>query len=43
MPTPQTLEEIIKIRRSIRNFTKEIPSDELVNKIISAALYAPFG
>jgi len=40
---PQTLEEIIKTRRSIRHFTQEIPSDEVVNKIITTALYAPFG
>ncbi len=41
--THQTLEDIIKTRRSIRHFTKEIPSDERMNKIITSALYAPFG
>ncbi len=40
---PQTLEDIIKTRRSIRHFSKEIPSDELVNKIVTTAIYAPFG
>jgi len=41
--TPQTLEEIIKTRRSIRHFTKEIPSDELINQVVATAIYAPFG
>ncbi|MCX6822442.1 MAG: nitroreductase family protein [candidate division SR1 bacterium] len=43
MPTPQSLEDIIKTRRSIRHFTKEIPSDEIINQIVTTAIYAPFG
>ncbi len=37
------LEQIIKTRRSTRNFTKEIPSDEDMMKIIESAIYAPYG
>lgn len=33
----------IKERRSIRHFTDEVPSDELIAQIIEAGLYAPSG
>lgn len=39
----KTLEQIIKLRRSTRNFTKEIPSQESLTKIIESAIYAPYG
>ena len=41
--TPKTLEQIIKSRRSIRNFTNEVPPMEDVEEIVESALYAPFG
>lgn len=41
--TPTSLEQIIKSRRSIRNFTNEIPPIEVVEEIVESALYAPFG
>lgn len=41
--TNKSLEEIIKIRRSTRNFSKEIPSEEILLKIITSAIYAPYG
>jgi len=41
--TQKTLEQIIKSRRSIRNFTNEVPPIEDVEKIVESALYAPFG
>ncbi len=39
----KSLEEIIKIRRSTRNFSKEVPSEEILTKIIASAVYAPYG
>ncbi len=35
--------EIIKTRRSIRKFTDEPISDEMINKIIEAGMWAPSG
>jgi len=35
--------ELIKTRRSIRRFTEEPVSDELINKIIEAGTWAPSG
>jgi nitroreductase len=37
------IEEVIKTRRSIRNFTGDIPPRELVNKIIESGILAPYG
>jgi nitroreductase len=37
------LEQIIKSRRSIRNFTNEVPLIEDIDEILKSALYAPFG
>lgn len=33
--------DIIKARRSIRKYKKEVPSEELIKRCIEAALYAP--
>ncbi len=35
--------ELIKTRRSIRKFTNEAVSDEIINKIIEAGIWAPSG
>lgn len=40
--TDKTLEEIIIRRKSVRNFTSEVPDIEKVNKIIKSAMYAPY-
>ena len=40
---PKTLEEVIKSRRSIRDFSNEVPGIEDVEEILKAALYAPYG
>jgi nitroreductase len=40
---PKTLEQVIKSRRSIRDFTTEVPRIEDVEEILKAALYAPYG
>lgn len=37
----QDIFEIIKTRRSIRKYKKEIPPEDLIKKCIEAALYAP--
>jgi len=37
----QDIFEIIKTRRSVRKYKKEIPSEALIKKCIEAALYAP--
>lgn len=42
MPENKTLNDI-KIRRSIRNFKKEQISNDVLNNILEAALYAPSG
>ncbi len=39
----KTLQQIIKSRKSTRNFSAEIPSIEHINKIIESAVYAPYG
>jgi nitroreductase len=39
----KTFEQVIKTRRSVRNFTTEIPNIENVNEIIKSAIYAPYG
>jgi len=39
----KTFEQVIKTRRTVRNFTTEIPSIENVNEIIKSAIYAPYG
>ena len=39
----KTLEEIIKERRTIRNFTGDMPSEQDIKDIAAAAVYAPFG
>ncbi|MDR2916290.1 MAG: nitroreductase family protein [Tannerella sp.] len=38
-----SLEQIIKSRRSVRNFSTEIPPAEDLTKIIESAVYAPYG
>ena len=37
-----TLEQTIKSRCSTRSFSKDIPSDDDVNKIIQSCIYAPY-
>jgi len=39
----KTLEQIIKLHHSTRNFSKEIPSQETIIKVIESAMYAPYG
>ncbi len=39
----KSLEQIIKVRRSTRNFSKEIPSEQSLTRIVEAAIYAPYG
>lgn len=39
----KTLEEIIKSRRTARNFTAEIPSEQDIKDIALSAVYAPYG
>lgn len=41
--TNKSLAEVIKSRRSIRNFTTETPSIEAVKEIIQSAIFAPYG
>jgi nitroreductase len=41
--TPKSLTDIIKSRRSTRSFSKESPSDETINEIVTSAIYAPYG
>ena len=33
----------LRMRRSIRSYTKEMPSRELIAKVVEAGLYAPSG
>ena len=39
----KTFEQIIKSRKTVRNFTGEIPSEADINYIAQAAVYAPYG
>ncbi len=39
----KSLEQIIKTRKSTRNFSKEVPPEEDLMKIITSAVYAPYG
>ncbi len=41
--TNKSIEQIIKSRRSVRNFSTEIPPTEDLIKIIESAVYAPYG
>jgi len=41
--TNKSLAEVIKSRRSIRNFTTEAPPIEAVKEIIQSAVFAPYG
>jgi len=43
MRNDNPLIETIKARRSIRQFTKEMVSDELVNQILESGVWAPSG
>jgi nitroreductase len=38
----KTFDDVINKRRSIRSFTNEFPSQELINKIIQAGILAPY-
>jgi nitroreductase len=42
MPVNQTLDEVIRTRRSIRMFTAEMPAKEDIEAIIQAGVLAPF-
>ena len=37
------IEEVVKQRRSIRQYTKQLPKDEDIHKILDAARWAPSG
>ena len=39
----KSLIEVIKLRRSIRSFTTDIPNKEDINEIVQSALLAPYG
>ena len=36
------LEEIIKVRKSTRSFSSEIPSESDINNVVEPAVYAPY-
>ena len=38
-----SLDQIIAMRRSIRNFTHEVPKKEDMDSILASAIYAPYG
>ena len=38
----KTFDEILRLRRSIRVFTDEVPPKELIDRIINAGLLAPY-
>ncbi len=39
---PETFEQIIRSRRSVRSFTDEVPRIEAVKEITASAIYAPY-
>lgn len=39
----ETLSTIIRSRRSIRNFSNEVPPKEVMEEILQSAIFAPFG
>ncbi|MCY1722991.1 nitroreductase family protein [Prolixibacteraceae bacterium Z1-6] len=43
LPTPEDMERLIKTRRSIRKFKKEEINQELIQKLLETAAYAPTG
>jgi nitroreductase len=43
MRNDNPLIETIKARRSIRQFTKEMVSDELLNQVLESGVWAPSG
>ena len=38
----KTFDEILRLRRSIREFTDEVPPKDLIEKIIDAGYLAPY-
>jgi len=37
-----SLEDVIRSRKSIRTYSKEFPNEEVVKKIVQSAIYAPY-
>jgi nitroreductase len=40
---PKTFEQVIQSRRSVRDFSNEVPGPDALDKITASALYAPYG
>lgn len=43
MERSEVLRQIIRVRKSTRSFSPEVPPREMINRIIESCVYAPFG